>query len=213
MQTLAIIDYGMGNLRSVAKAVEYVAEQRLHIHVTDNPDKIREADRVIFPGQGAAKACMQALVKHGLNHVICEISQMKPFLGICMGLQVLMTRSDENKGVECLDIFSGHVRCFAQNRDVQSKLKVPHMGWNQVKQRMKHRLWAGIPDYARFYFVHSYYVVPADDGLIAGSTDYGGEFTAALARENIFAVQFHPEKSASAGLILLKNFIGWNGEV
>lgn len=212
MQTIAIIDYGMGNLRSVAKAVEYASEKNIHVHVTADPDLIRKADRVIFPGQGAVRACMQALSEHGLNQVILEVSQSKPFLGICMGLQVLMSRSDENYGVDCFNVFPGKVSRFIASEDGHGKLKVPHMGWNQVQQCHSHPLWVGVADSARFYFVHSYYVIPEMSEQIAGVTHYAIEFASALAQENIFAVQFHPEKSAAAGLTLLKNFIHWNGE-
>ena len=210
-QKIAVIDYGMGNLRSVSKAVEHVAPGA-QVRVTDDPGYIAAADRVVFPGQGAARDCMRAIGNHHLNAAIVGAAESKPFLGICMGLQVLMTRSDENGGTKLLGLFVGDVRRFEglPPGDNGLPLKVPHMGWSPVRQVRPHPLWEGIADHSRFYFVHSYRVVPEDVTLIAGTTDYGVRFTAAIARDNLFATQFHPEKSADAGLKLLENFVNWD---
>lgn len=210
MSDVAIIDYGMGNLRSVAKAVEHVAPGR-KIVVTADPDVVAAAGRVVFPGQGAMPDCMRELDLRGLRAAVIEAAATKPFLGICIGQQMLFGHSEEGD-VPGLGILPGNVVRFPAARMVAadgSRLKVPHMGWNEVLQRGSHPLWAGIPDGERFYFVHSYFVVPADAALIAAETDYGSRFTSAVARDNIFAVQFHPEKSAHAGLQLLANFISW----
>ncbi|MGD8956655.1 MAG: imidazole glycerol phosphate synthase subunit HisH [Chromatiaceae bacterium] len=209
-QKIAVIDYGMGNLRSVSKAVEHVAG-RAEVRVTDDPGFIAAADRVVFPGQGAARDCMAAISEHHLNRAILQAAQNKPFLGICMGLQVLMSYSYENNGTELLGLFDGRVKRFdgLAMDDNGLPLKIPHMGWNQVHQVMAHPLWQGIEDQSRFYFVHSYRVVPEDTSLIAATTDYGVRFTAAIARDKLFATQFHPEKSADVGLRLLSNFVNW----
>lgn len=209
-QKIAVIDYGMGNLRSVSKAVEHVAGTA-EVRVTDDPGYIAAADRVVFPGQGAARDCMAAIGEHHLNQAILRAAASKPFLGICMGLQVLMRHSEENGGTSLLGLFAGEVKRFdglAQG-DNGLPLKIPHMGWSSVHQVMAHPLWDGIADESRFYFVHSYRVVPEDVSLIAATTDYGVRFTAAIARDNLFATQFHPEKSAEVGLQLLKNFVDW----
>jgi len=212
---IAVIDYGMGNLRSVSKALEHVVEPGDRVVVTDDHEQIQAADRVVFPGQGAARDCMKALSQHHVREAVLEAARNKPFLGICMGLQVLMEHSEENGGTRLLGLLEGRVRRFPG--DVSDyygrRLKVPHMGWNQVWQTEPHPLWAGIAENSRFYFVHSYYVDPGDDELIAGTTEYGPRFTSAIARDNLFAVQFHPEKSARAGLTLLRNFVRWNGEL
>lgn len=202
----------MGNLRSVAKALEHVAKNHSVI-VTSDAQAIENADRVVFPGQGAARDCMKELSDRNLNQVVLQAAAEKPFLGICMGMQVLLAHSEENNGVDCLHLYEGEVRFFGSDLQDASaeKLKIPHMGWNQVKQKCKHPLWQGIDDNSRFYFVHSYYMDPADQSLVAGSTEYGIEFVSAIGRENVFAVQFHPEKSASDGLQLLKNFADWDG--
>lgn len=204
--TIAVIDYGMGNLRSVAKAVEHVAEGA-RVLITDNPDHIQSADRIVFPGQGAAAECMSALHQHDLLGVIGECAHTKPFLGICMGMQVLMSHSAENGGVDCLGIVEGDVIPF-ENEMACTGLKIPHMGWNNVNQS-DHVLWGGIEDNARFYFVHSYFVKPLSSDVIQGQCEYGINFTAAIGRDNIFAVQCHPEKSADVGLQLLSNFVAW----
>jgi glutamine amidotransferase len=215
MNTIAVIDYGMGNLRSVAKALEHVAPAGTHIEVTSSPEMVFSADRIVFPGQGAARDCMQELKSRGLDEVVMEVSRQKPFLGICMGMQVLMEYSEENQGTDCLGVYRGKVRYFGDEMiDPVSglRLKIPHMGWNQIHQARHHPLWESIDQDSRFYFVHSYYVDPVDDALIAGETDYGRVFTSVIARDNVFAIQAHPEKSAAAGLQLLRNFTRWNGE-
>ncbi len=209
MNTIAIVDYGMGNLRSVSKAVEH-ADPSATIKITDDPAVIQAASRVIVPGQGAMPRCMQALSKHKLREMILDAAKNKPFLGICLGLQMLFDYSEEGNS-EALGIFSGVVKKFiAQpvNGDGQ-KLKIPHMGWNEVHQDIDHPLWRGISTDARFYFVHSYYVVAMAADIIAASSDYPTPFTCAVAKDNIFAVQFHPEKSQLAGLQLLSNFLKW----
>jgi glutamine amidotransferase len=203
-QKIAVIDYGMGNLRSVSKAVEHVCAADDEVRVTDDPAWIASADRVVFPGQGAARDCMAAIGQHQLNQAIRQAAASKPFLGICMGLQVLLSHSEENGGTDLLGLFPGEVRRFPA-----SELKVPHMGWNRVQPSREHPLWAGIEPGSRFYFVHSYHVVPQDSGLIAATTDYGIDFTSAIAKGSLFAVQFHPEKSADNGLKLLENFVRW----
>ena len=202
-QTIAIIDYGMGNVRSVQKAIEYVAPND-NVILTDNADLINQADRIVFPGQGAMGACMQALNEHGLAEVIKKAAHEKPFLGICLGLQLLFDHSEENFGTEGLGIIPGNVVKFSK-----SELKIPHMGWNTVNQSIDHPLWHNIENNARFYSVHSYYVSEADTSVVAGTTDYGVDFTCAVAKDNMFAVQFHPEKSQHDGLQLLTNFINW----
>jgi glutamine amidotransferase len=215
MKTIAVIDYGMGNLRSVAKALEHVAAAGTRIDVTSDPERVYRADRVVFPGQGAARDCMRELHSRSLDEVVLECSRQKPFLGICMGMQVLMELSEENAGTDCLGIYSGKVLYFGEDlTDTKSgmRLKIPHMGWNQIHQTQPHPLWNDIDQDSRFYFVHSYFVQPDDTGLIAGETDYGRVFTSVIARDNVFAIQAHPEKSAAAGLQLLSNFSRWNGE-
>ncbi len=209
-QKIAVVDYGMGNLRSVAKAIEHVAGDA-EVRVTDDPGYIRRAHRVVFPGQGAARDCMAAIGEHHLNQAVLEAARSRPFLGICMGLQVLMQFSEENGGTPLLGLFPGQVRRFdgTARADNGLPLKIPHMGWSPVDQRVAHALWDGIPDGARFYFVHSYRVVPEDPSLIAATTDYGVRFCSAIARDNLFACQFHPEKSAETGLRLLENFVNW----
>ena len=212
MSTIAIIDYGMGNLHSIAKALEHVAGRC--VRVTAREAEILAAERVVFPGQGAARDCMHEIRAAGLVEVIREAARSKPFLGICMGLQVLLERSDEGGGVDCLGLVPGRVRHLAEGRDpAAGRLKFPQMGWNEVLQQRPHPLWEGIPDATRFYFVHSYYVDPADPALVAGVTDYGRRYASVLARGNVFAVQFHPEKSQHAGLRLLTNFTRWDGRV
>lgn len=216
MSTVAVIDYGMGNLHSVAKALERVGSG-VHVEVTHMPETIRQADRVVLPGVGAIRDCMYEIRRLGIDKLVAEtIASGKPFLGVCVGMQALMTFSDENNGVECLKILPGHVAYFGDDLhdpDTGERLKIPHMGWNQVHQTFDHPLWQGIEQDARFYFVHSYYVEPANIGMIAGSANYGLAFTAAVSRANVFATQFHPEKSQHAGLQLYKNFLNWDGRV
>ena len=210
MQKIVIVDYNLGNLRSVSKAIEHVAADA-EVMVTDDADAIRSADRVVFPGQGAARDCMAAISDHHVERAVREAASAKPFLGICMGLQVLMDFSEENGGTALLGMIPGRVQRFrgASPGANDLPLKIPHMGWSQVDQTLDHPLWHGIRDHSRFYFVHSYYVLPEDASLTAATTDYGERFTCAIARGNLFAVQFHPEKSADDGLRLLQNFVDW----
>ena len=213
MQTIAVIDYGMGNLRSVVNALQVVSGGQDRILLTSDPEQVLAADRVVFPGQGAAGDCMRAIDQYGLRAAILSAARQQPFLGICMGMQVLLENSEENQGTDCLGLFAGRVRYFGDGHRDQSgvKLKVPHMGWNRVSQTQTHPLWHSIDDGSRFYFVHSYYHDTADKQLVAGETDYGFNFTSAIARDNLFALQCHPEKSADAGLQLLRNFVNWDG--
>lgn len=207
---IAVIDYGMGNLRSVSKAIEHVAPGR-KVVVTSNPDEVASAGRVVFPGQGAMPDCMREMESRGLRPALIEAARSKPFLGICIGLQMLFEHSEEGD-TPGLGLLPGVVRRFPQARMVGAKgekLKVPHMGWNEVEQAIKHPLWAGIADRSRFYFVHSYYPEPADPAQIAGWSAYPFRFACAAARGNLFAVQFHPEKSHTSGLQLLANFVAW----
>lgn len=207
--SIAVIDYGMGNLRSVSKALEHVAGGRKVI-VTADPAVVAAADRVVFPGQGAMPDCMAELEARGLRAAVLLAAREKPFLGICVGEQMLFEHSDEGN-VAALGVFPGNVAHFPDAEMCLpggERLKVPHMGWNKVGQKL-HPLWQGIADGSRFYFVHSYFVQPADPTLIMGSSEYGIPFTCAVGRDNIFAVQFHPEKSARDGLQLLKNFVEW----
>lgn len=211
MSSVAVIDYGMGNLHSIAKALQH-ADSRVHVQITADVKTIQAADRVVFPGVGAIRDCMHAL--HALNLIepIKQAARNKPFLGVCLGMQALLTDSEENGGVACLNVFAGHVRRFAEDlRDEYGQvLKVPHMGWNRVRQR-PHALWHDIPQDSRFYFVHSYFVTPDRDVDSIATSDYPQPFTCALARDNVFAVQFHPEKSQAVGLKLLHNFLRWDG--
>ena len=207
--TIAVIDYGMGNLRSVSKALEHVAGNRKVI-VTADPAVVAAAERVVFPGQGAMPDCMRELDARGLRPAVLAAAKDKPFLGICIGLQMLFGHSEEGN-VSGLGVFDGDIKRFPEAKMIAAdgqRLKVPHMGWNNVAQK-PHALWANIEDGARFYFVHSYCVQPTDAALITGTTDYGIPFTCAVGRDNIFAVQFHPEKSARDGLQLLQNFVEW----
>lgn len=220
MNKVAVIDYGMGNLHSVAKALEHCGK---HVSVTVSSDAktILAADRVIFPGVGAIRDCMAEIRRLGIDEIVAEVIETKPLLGICVGMQALMERSEENGGIDCLGLVKGQVKLFT-NGQIDGKsalretdgeiLKVPHMGWNNVQQAQPHPLWAGIEDGTRFYFVHSYYIVLESEQSAAGLAHYGVDFAAALSRKNLFAVQFHPEKSQHGGLQLLRNFLAWNGE-
>ncbi len=208
---IAVVDYGMGNLRSVSKAIEHVAPA-MRVVVTSDPATIAAAGRVVFPGQGAARDCMREIDARGLRKVIIEAARSKPFLGICMGMQVLFEHSEEGD-TPCLGIFPGEVLRFpdeAMHDEAGNRLKVPHMGWNNVHHAMPHPLWRGIEEGERFYFVHSYFTQPTNPDLIAGFAHYPFPFTCAVAADNIFAVQFHPEKSQNVGLTLLGNFATWN---
>ena len=215
MNKIAVVDYGMGNLRSVCKALEH-AGSSVEVCLTSSPHQIREADRVVFPGQGAIRGCVAALEARGLRDALLESMKTKPFLGICLGLQALYDFSEEGGGTETLRVLPGKVRLFPktsmQDRSTARALKVPHMGWNQVHQVVAHPLWRGIVQDSRFYFVHSYYVESDDEGYVVGTSDYGIRFTSAAAKENLFALQCHPEKSQQVGLRLLRNFCDWNGE-
>ena len=210
---IAVVDYGMGNLRSVSKAVEHVAAGKTVV-ITSDPKVIQNAERVVFPGQGAMPDCMRELDARNLREAIIDAAKNKPFLGICIGMQLLFEHSEEGDTAG-LGLFKGHVKRFAEKLvdEHGDKLKVPHMGWNQVfqsqNQAQEHPLWADIADATRFYHVHSYYAVPQDSTVTTGETEYPNRFTSAVARDNIFATQFHVEKSAAAGLQLLSNFVYW----
>ncbi|MBN9426625.1 MAG: imidazole glycerol phosphate synthase subunit HisH [Burkholderiales bacterium] len=210
MTVVAVVDYGMGNLRSVAKALEHVAP-KARVIVTSDAGQIDAADRVVFPGQGAMPDCMRFLDASGLREAVLRAARSKPLFGVCVGEQMLFDWSAEGN-TDGLGVLPGKVLRFpaeAMKTADGARLKVPHMGWNRVHQRRAHPIWNGVPDGAYFYFVHSYFVQPADSGLTAGETDYGLRFTCAVARDNIFATQFHPEKSAANGLALYENFIHW----
>lgn len=213
MSSVAVIDYGMGNLHSIAKALEYVGSAK-NIWITSKREKILNADRVVFPGVGAIRDCMKSIRRMGLDHVLEDVFKEKPLLGICLGLQALLDESEENEHTPCLGLMKGCCVHFAEGATGVNgtKLKIPHMGWNQVHQRIGHPLWQNIPQDSRFYFVHSYYARPQNPADIAATTEYPSAFACALARENLFAVQFHPEKSQAAGLQLLRNFLAWQGE-
>ena len=205
----------MGNLRSVSKALEHVTADTQKVIVSSDAEEIANAERVVFPGQGAARDCMKHLKDRLLTDVVLQAAREKPFLGICMGMQVLMAHSEENQGIKCMNLYDGDVHAFADEKlqSQMASLKIPHMGWNKVSHKQAHPLWQGIEEDSRFYFVHSYYVDPDDETLLAGTTEYGIEFASAIARDNVFAAQFHPEKSAHDGLQLLKNFCRWQGRL
>lgn len=211
--TIAVVDYGMGNLRSVTKALEHVAQGRAEVTLTQDPDVVRRADKVVFPGQGAMKDCMAELIASGLKEAVIDAAASKPFFGVCVGAQLLLDHSEEGD-TAALGIYPGLVKRFPDGQlDAQgARLKVPHMGWNEVWQTVRHPLFAGVADGSRFYFVHSYYMAPTDPALSLGYAEYPFAFSAILGRDNVFATQFHPEKSAAAGLKLLDNFIGWDGQ-
>jgi len=217
-RSVAVVDYGMGNLRSVSQAVAHVARELgdFHVVVTADPDQVRAAERVVLPGQGAMPDCMRELRDSGLEAAVLEAAATKPLMGVCIGMQMLLERSEEGAGeagTPGLGLIGGEVLRFrleGRSQPDGSRFKVPHMGWNEVRQVRPHRLWDGIADGSRFYFVHSYYCEPADPALAAGRTRYPHAFTSAIARDNIFATQFHPEKSSVAGLTLLSNFASWN---
>ncbi len=214
MSSVAVIDYGMGNLHSVSKALEHVSPGT-EVRVTADPQLILSADRVILPGVGAIRDCMAEMRRVGVDKVVADvIAAGKPLLGICVGMQALLRHSEENGGVDCLNHVAGNVRFFGNDlRDEQGeRLKVPHMGWNEVQQSFEHPLWAGIDNGSRFYFVHSYHAHVEDTSLVAARCHYGVDFDVAIAVGNTFAVQFHPEKSQKAGLQLLENFLHWDGQ-
>jgi glutamine amidotransferase len=217
--TVAVIDYGMGNLHSVASALTHVSPET-KVLITSDPAVVAAADRVVFPGVGAIRDCMSEIRRLGFDRLLREqIASGKPVLAICVGMQSLMDRSEENGGVDCIGIISGEVRFFGEGqKDADGNLlKVPHMGWNEVTQAVTldgkhHPLWKDIPQNSRFYFVHSFYVLSEDARFVSATCDYSLQFNAALAKDNLFAVQFHPEKSHTAGLQLLKNFLNWDGK-
>jgi glutamine amidotransferase len=210
VQTVAVIDYGSGNLHSVTKAIEHAGICR--VIVTSDASSIRSADRVVLPGVGAMGDCMQGLKGRGLDSVVLDLLGTKPLMGICVGMQILAEYGEESSGVHALGVFPGQIRQFSKSMktDTGASLKVPHMGWNQVIQ-MPHPMWSGISDRTRFYFVHSYCYADATADCVVGRCEYGPPFAAALARPNVFAVQFHPEKSHDAGIHLYSNFLGWDG--
>jgi imidazole glycerol-phosphate synthase subunit HisH len=212
MKTVAVVDYGMGNLRSVAQAVLHVAQgSGFEVRVTSRPEQVRAADRIVLPGQGAMRDCMRELADSGLRASVLEAAATKPLFGVCVGMQMLLDRSEEGP-TDGLGLVPGAVIRFDLAGRLQpdgSRYKVPQMGWNQVFQTRPHALWAGVPDASWFYFVHSFYARPSDARHSAGEADYGARFTAVVARDNIFATQFHPEKSADQGLALYRNFLHW----
>jgi len=212
-RTVAVVDYGMGNLRSVSQAVMHVArDSGVDVIVTSKPDEVFAAERIVLPGQGAMPDCMRELRDSGLQEAVLHAAANKPLMGVCVGMQMLLSRSEEGP-TDGLDLIDGDVRKFRLEGRLQpdgSRFKVPQMGWNQVIQARPHPIWAGVPDASYFYFVHSFYAHPSDPRHSVGETDYGARFTCALARDNIFATQFHPEKSAEHGLALYRNFLHWN---
>jgi imidazole glycerol-phosphate synthase subunit HisH len=220
MKTVVVVDYGMGNLHSVSQAVRHVAAQTgYEVIVSARPDEVRQAERVVLPGQGGMRDCMNDLAGSGLQDAVLEAARSKPLMGICVGMQMLLDHSEE-QDTPGLGLIAGRVKRFDLAGQIQadgSRYKVPQMGWNTVHQSdvalhgvARHAMWAGVPDGSYFYFVHSFYAQPLDMRHSVGETDYGSRFTAAIARDNIFATQFHPEKSAAQGLSLYRNFLHWN---
>lgn len=218
-RTVAVVDYGMGNLRSVSQAVMHVAQDSgLTVVVTSRPEDVRAAERVVLPGQGAMRDCMRELHDSGLKEAVLEAAVNKPLMGVCVGMQMLLDHSEE-QDTPGLGLIPGQVRRFrleGQHQPDGSRFKVPQMGWNQVRQMTHahhggqvHPVWAGVPDDAWFYFVHSYHACPTNPAHSAGETEYGLRFSSAVARDNLFATQFHPEKSAEYGLMLYRNFLAW----
>ena len=216
MRTVAVIDYGMGNLRSVAQAVMAAAhDSNIHVVITAKPEEVQAAERVVLPGQGAMRDCMRELHDSGLMPAVLDAAANKPLFGVCVGMQMLLDHSAEGgaDGTACLGLIPGEVVKFdlaGQHQADGSRFKVPQMGWNQVTQTQAHALWQGIPDNSYFYFVHSFYARPLDARHTAGVSDYGQSFTSVVSRDNIFATQFHPEKSADMGLMLYRNFLSWS---
>jgi glutamine amidotransferase len=210
--TVAVVDYGMGNLKSVSQAVIKAAEGTgVQVVITHRADEVLAADRIVLPGQGAIRDCMRELHDSGMLEAVLDAAARKPMLGVCVGMQMLLDHSEE-QDTPGLGLIPGAVKRFQLEGRLQgdgSRFKVPQMGWNRVRQEFPHPLWAGIPDESWFYFVHSFYVVPSDVRHSAGTTEYGERFTSAVARDNIFATQFHPEKSADLGLTLYRNFLHW----
>jgi glutamine amidotransferase len=212
MATVAVVDYGMGNLRSVSQAVLHVAAGTgVDVVITHRPEEVLAADRVVLPGQGAMRDCMRELHESGMKQAVLHAAANKPLLGVCVGMQMLLDHSEE-QDTPGLGLIAGRVKRFQLAGQLQpdgSRYKVPQMGWNRVRQDQAHALWAGVPDESWFYFVHSYYTAPQEPAHSAGSTEYGSRFTCAVARDNIFATQFHPEKSAEQGLAIYRNFLHW----
>ena len=212
-KTVAVVDYGMGNLRSVTQAVMHVAQDTgVDVVWARRPEEVLAAERVVLPGQGAMRDCMRELHESGMFDAVMHAAAHKPLMGVCVGMQMLLDHSEE-LDTPCLGLIPGEVVKFDLAGQIQpdgSRYKVPQMGWNQVTQAQPHAVWAGVPDNSYFYFVHSFYAQPLDAVHSAGEADYGGRFTAAVARDNIFATQFHPEKSAEHGLQLYRNFLHWN---
>ncbi len=211
--TVAVIDYGMGNLHSISKALQHVSSDT-EISVTSDPDIIYRANRVVFPGVGAIRDCMDALHRFRLVDVLTEVAKTKPLLGICLGLQALLDSSEENSRTQCMSVFPGEVVHFPESLadGDDGPLKIPHMGWNQVCQGVSHPLWKDIPQHSRFYFVHSYFAKPKDIKHVMATSNYPDPFACAIGYGNIFAVQFHPEKSQQVGLRFLSNFLNWDGK-
>lgn len=208
---VAVIDYEMGNLRSVAQAVAHAADGQWQVLIARQPDQIQQAERIVLPGQGAMRDCMQHLRDSGMLPAVLEAARNKPLFGVCVGMQMLLSHSEEGD-TPSLDLIPGEVKRFQLAGKVQpdgSRYKVPQMGWNRVRQTRAHPIWQGIPDQSWFYFLHSYYAMPADPAHSMGEADYGAPYTAAIARDNLFATQFHPEKSADMGLALYRNFLHW----
>jgi glutamine amidotransferase len=217
VKSVAVVDYGMGNLRSVAQAVIHAAtDTGVDVVITANPQQVLDADRVVLPGQGAMPDCMRELRESGLLGSVLDAAAKKPLFGVCVGMQMLLDHSAEGDTAG-LGLIPGDVRKFdlaGRTQPDGSRYKVPQMGWNQVFQSahegFRHPVWDGVPDASWFYFVHSFHAHPSETRHTAGETDYGGRFAAAIARDNIFATQFHPEKSAAQGLALYRNFLHWN---
>lgn len=211
-ETIGVIDYGMGNLHSLGKALERVSSGQ-RIVISYDPDELRACDKLVLPGVGGVRACMSELRRLELNDLVREAAKQKPLLGVCLGMQVMLEWSDENDGVPALGLVPGKVVRFPDPAPgAQPRLKVPHMGWNRVTQSVKHPIWKDVPDESWFYFVHSYHAAPRHAKDTIGTTEYGHRFAAAVAKDNIVAVQFHPEKSQGAGMTLLSNFVSWEGK-
>ncbi len=210
--TVAVVDYGMGNLKSVSQAVIKAAEgSGVNVVITQSADQVFAADRIVLPGQGAIRDCMRELRDSGMLEAVLDAAARKPMLGVCVGMQMLLDHSEE-QDTPGLGLIPGTVKRFHLEGRLQgdgSRFKVPQMGWNRVRQEFTHPLWAGIPDESWFYFVHSFVAAPSEVRHSAGTTEYGERFTSAVARDNIFATQFHPEKSADLGLALYRNFLHW----
>ncbi|OWQ83389.1 imidazole glycerol phosphate synthase subunit HisH [Roseateles aquatilis] len=211
-RTVAVVDYGMGNLRSVSQAVLHAArDQGVQVVITSRPEEVHAAERIVLPGQGAMRDCMRELADSGLKEAVLDAAARKPLMGVCVGMQMLLDHSEE-QDTPGLGLIPGQVRRFRLEGRTQpdgSRYKVPQMGWNRVRQMRAHPVWGEVPDESWFYFVHSFYAAPSDARDSVGESDYGARFTCAVARDNIFATQFHPEKSAASGLALYRNFLHW----